>query len=111
MLRSSSDTLCSKFPGPLMQRIARSSASCFWAWVLWESMASGRGLRPTYDLWILARFLVGVVEGVFFPSLLFFPPQWFTKKGLSTANTLLILGNPLTVVFGSIVSGYLVAYF
>src|SRR4051794_15404495 len=83
----------------------------FWALVLWGIIASATGLLTNYRLLILDRFLLGVVEGVVFPSLLVFLTHWFTKKERSTANTLLILGNPITVVFGSIVSGYLVAYF
>src|SRR6185312_16676469 len=51
------------------------------------------------------------VESVVFPGMLVFLTHWFTKRERSRANTLLILGNPLTMTVVSVVSGFLVDFF
>jgi sugar phosphate permease len=83
----------------------------FWALVFWGIIASLTAFLHDYKLLILDRFLLGVVEGLVFPSLLVFLTHWFTKRERSRANTLLILGNPLTIAWASVASGYLVQYF
>ena len=45
------------------------------------------------------------------PAMLVFLSHWFTKAERSRANTFLILGNPATVLWMSIVSGYLLESF
>jgi sugar phosphate permease len=42
------------------------------------------------------------------PAMLIFLSRWFTKAERSRANTFLILGNPVTILWMSIVSGHLV---
>src|SRR5205807_6253207 len=39
------------------------------------------------------------------------PIYWFTRRERSRANTLLILGNPLTMLWASVLSGFLIAWF
>ena len=79
--------------------------------LLWGVIASATALLTSYPLLLIDRFLLGAVEGLVFPSLLIFLTHWFTKRERSRANTLLILGNPLTMLWASIVSGALVEYF
>ena len=43
--------------------------------------------------------------------MLVFLTHWFTKREKSRANTLLILGNPITMASVSIISGVLIDYF
>lgn len=57
------------------------------------------------------RFALGVVESAVMPAMLVFLSHWFTKAERSRANTFLILGNPATVLWMSIVSGYLLESF
>ena len=83
----------------------------FWALLLWGGLSVLTGIVNTVSLLITVRILLGVVEGVVFPSLLVFLTHWFTKPERSRANTLLILGNPLTVTWASAVSGYVIEYF
>jgi len=52
--------------------------------------------------------MLGVVESAVMPSMLVLLSRWFTKTERSRANTFLILGNPVTILWMSIVSGYLV---
>ena len=45
------------------------------------------------------------------PAMLIYISNWFTKSERSRANTFLILGNPVTVLWMSVVSGYLINAF
>ncbi len=60
---------------------------------------------------MVIRFVLGVVEAAVMPAMLIFISNWFTKSERSRANTFLILGNPVTVLWMSVVSGYLVHSF
>ena len=84
---------------------------CFWALVLWGLLSAVQGLLPQTWMLFVARFMLGVVESVVFPAMLVFLTHWFTKREKSRANTLLIVGNPLTMACGSAVSGYLIFLF
>lgn len=66
------------------------------------------GLVSNVNLLIVIRFMLGVVESAVMPSMLIFLSRWFTKGERSRANTFLILGNPVTILWMSILSGYLV---
>ena len=57
------------------------------------------------------RFVLGVVEAAVMPAMLIYISNWFTKSERSRANTFLILGNPVTVLWMSVVSGYLINSF
>jgi sugar phosphate permease len=57
---------------------------------------------------IAIRFFLGVVESAVMPSMLVFLSMWFTKSERSRANTFLILGNPVTILWMSVLSGYLI---
>jgi sugar phosphate permease len=57
---------------------------------------------------IIIRFMLGVVESAVMPSMLILLSRWFTKAERSRANTFLILGNPATILWMSILSGYLI---
>jgi len=83
----------------------------FWALVSWGIIATSTGLVKSIPYLLVARFMLGLVEGVVYPSLLVYLTHWFTRRERSRANTLLILGNPITVTWASIVSGYLVQVF
>lgn len=83
----------------------------FWSLILWGVLASSIGVITNVPLLLIVRFLLGLVEGVVMPAMLVFLSHWFTKKERSRANTFLILGNPVTVLWMSIVSGYLLNLF
>jgi sugar phosphate permease len=57
---------------------------------------------------VVIRFMLGVVESAVMPAMLILLSRWFTKKERSRANTFLILGNPVTILWMSILSGYLI---
>jgi len=89
---------------------ARNSARklIFWSLLLWGALAMATGMTNNVKGLIAIRFMLGVVESAVMPSMLVFLSNWFTKHERSRANTFLILGNPVTILWMSILSGYLV---
>ncbi|GLG02056.1 MFS transporter [Alicyclobacillus hesperidum subsp. aegles] len=83
----------------------------FWALILWGIFASLQGVITNLPLLYVDRFLLGVVESVVMPAMLIFISHWFTNGERSRANTFLILGNPITVLWMSVISGYLIQWF
>jgi sugar phosphate permease len=81
----------------------------FWSLILWGGLAAATGLVSNITLLMIIRFMLGVVESAVMPSMIILLSRWFTKAERSRANTFLILGNPVTVLWMSIVSGYLVS--
>lgn len=81
----------------------------FWGLILWGTFASATGLITNLPLLFADRFALGVVESMVLPGLIVFLSHWFTRAERSRANTFLILGNPLTVLWASVLSGYLIA--
>ncbi|EII3552108.1 MFS transporter [Escherichia coli] len=75
---------------------------------LWGVCATLTGLIHSVPLLMVIRFILGVVEAAVMPAMLIYISNWFTKSERSKANTFLILGNPITVLWMSIVSGYLI---
>ena len=82
----------------------------FWGLLLWGVCASATGLIANIPLLFVDRFVLGVVESMVLPAMIVFLSNWFTRGERSRANTVLILGNPVTVLWASIVSGYLIAW-
>ena len=80
----------------------------FWSLILWGALATATGMVSDVKLLIVIRFMLGVVESAVMPAMLIFLSRWFTKAERSRANTFLILGNPSTILWMSILSGYLV---
>lgn len=80
----------------------------FWSLILWGACAMATGMVNNITALMFIRFLLGVVESAVMPSMLVLLSRWFTKAERSRANTFLILGNPVTILWMSILSGYLV---
>ena len=66
------------------------------------------GMISNVNFLIIIRFMLGVVESAVMPAMIIFLSRWFTKSERSRANTFLILGNPVTILWMSVLSGYLV---
>ena len=66
------------------------------------------GMISDVNWLIVIRFTLGVVESAVMPAMLILLSRWFTKSERSRANTFLILGNPATILWMSILSGYLI---
>jgi sugar phosphate permease len=80
----------------------------FWSLLLWGALAAATGIVTNVRWLMLDRFLLGVIEGAVFPSMLVLLSRWFVRSERSRANSLLIFGNPVTIIWMSITSGYLV---
>lgn len=80
----------------------------FWSLLLWGILAAATGLISNINALMVIRFMLGVGESSVMPALLILLSRWFTKSERSKANTLLMLGQPTTVVWMSILSGYLI---
>jgi sugar phosphate permease len=80
----------------------------FWSLILWGGLAVATGLVSNVTILIAIRFVLGIVESAVMPAMLILLSRWFTRNERSRANTFLILGNPVTVLWMSILSGYLV---
>lgn len=76
--------------------------------ILWGALAAATGMVNDTTTLIIIRFMLGVVESAVMPAMLILLSQWFTKEERSRANTFLILGNPVTVLWMSVLSGYLI---
>ncbi len=98
------------FQIPGAQYAAHKSAKklIFWSLILWSGLATATGMVSDVNSLIIIRFLLGVVESAVMPAMLILLSNWFTKKERSRANTFLILGNPVTVLWMSVLSGYLI---
>ncbi|GEB77174.1 MFS transporter [Sporolactobacillus inulinus] len=83
----------------------------FWSLIVWGILASLIGVVTNIYMLLAVRFLLGIVEAAVMPAMLVFLSHWFTGEERSRANTFLILGNPITVLWMSVVSGYLLNSF
>lgn len=78
------------------------------ALISWGVLAALTGVIRNF--WLLAadRMLLGVAESFILPAMLNLLTSWFTRAERSRTNTLLILGNPVTVLWMSVATGYLI---
>jgi sugar phosphate permease len=97
-----------QIPGALYAANKSARKLIFWSLILWGLLAMATGLISNVNFLIVIRFMLGVVESAVMPAMLIFLSRWFTKSERSRANTFLILGNPVTILWMSILSGYLV---
>ncbi len=97
-----------QIPGALYAANKSAKRLIFWSLILWGGLAMATGMVSNVNALIVIRFLLGVVESAVMPSMLIFLSRWFTKTERSRANTFLILGNPATILWMSILSGYLI---
>ncbi len=97
-----------QIPGALYAANKSAKKLIFWSLILWGILAMFTGMIRNTGLLIIIRFLLGVAESAVMPAMLIFLSRWFTKSERSRANTFLILGNPVTILWMSVLSGYLV---
>ncbi len=97
-----------QIPGALYAANKSAKKLIFWSLILWGLLAMATGIVSNINFLIVIRFMLGVVESAVMPAMLIFLSRWFTKSERSRANTFLILGNPATILWMSILSGYLV---
>ena len=98
------------FQIPAASYAARRSATrlVFLALVSWGVLSGLTGVIRVYWLLVVDRLLLGVAESLILPSMLILLTHWFTRAERSRANAILILGNPVTVMWMAAVTGYLI---
>ncbi len=97
-----------QIPGATYARRRSATRLVFFALLSWGALAALTGVIREFWLLALDRLLLGVAESLILPSMLILLTNWFTRPERSRANTILILGNPVTVLWMSAVTGYLI---
>jgi sugar phosphate permease len=98
-------------PGAIYAQKRSVKKLIFVSLILWGGLATLTGVVSNAYWLIAIRFLLGVVEAVVMPAMLVYLCHWFTRAERSRANTFLILGNPVTMLWMSVVSGYLIQHY
>ncbi|MGH9588162.1 MAG: MFS transporter [Acidobacteriaceae bacterium] len=98
-------------PGMLVARKFSATRLVFAALIIWGTLAALTGVIRSFAWLAVDRLLLGIAESIIFPALLLLLTRWFTRAERSRANTFLILGNPVTVLWMSAVTGFLIEYF
>lgn len=97
-----------QIPGAAYARRKSATRLVFFALIGWGFLAAMTGVITNFWLLALDRLLLGVAESVIFPAMLILLTHWFTRAERSRANTLLFLGNPITLLWMSALTGYLI---
>lgn len=95
-------------PGALYAERRSVKGLIFWSLIAWGLLASVQGLLSSVTALVATRFLLGVVEGAVLPAMVILLSRWFTRSERGQANSVLILGNPITVLWLTVLSGYLI---
>jgi sugar phosphate permease len=96
-----------QIPGGLYAEKRSAKKLVFWSLIVWGILAMATGMVNNINTLFVIRFMLGIAESVVMPAMLIFLSHWFTREERSKANTMLFLGNPVTVLWMSVVSGYL----
>lgn len=97
-----------QIPGAAYAQRRSATRLVFFALLGWGALAALTGVIRQFWLLALDRMLLGVAESFIFPSMLILLTHWFTRAERSRANAILILGNPVTVLWMSAVTGFLI---
>ena len=97
-----------QIPGVMLVQRRSGRWLIFGALVAWGGFAALTGIIRVYWMLAVDRLLLGAAESFVFPALLLLLTRWFTREERSRANALMILGNSLTVLWMSAVTGFLI---
>ena len=102
---------CFQIPGAIYAQRYSVKKLIFVGLIGWGALASATGLISDIRLLYLDRFLLGIVESAVLPAMLVLQARWYTRSERARANAFLVLGNPATMLWMSLLSGYLAAGF
>ena len=100
--------LLPQIPGATYANRRSARRLIFIALLSWGAFAALTGVIRNFWLLAIDRMLLGVAESVVLPAMLILLMRWFTRSERSRANTFLILGNPVTVLWMSAATGFLI---
>lgn len=97
-----------QIPGATYARRRSARRLITFALISWGVLASLTGVVRNF--WLLAadRLLLGAAESFILPAMLILLTNWFTRAERSRTNTILLLGNPVTLIWMSAATGYLI---
>ncbi|MEO8301108.1 MAG: MFS transporter [Rhizomicrobium sp.] len=98
-----------QIPGAIYAQKYSAKRLIFFGLIGWGLLASATGMINNINLLYIDRFLLGVVESAVLPAMLILQSRWYTRSERARANAFLVLGNPATMLWMSLLSGYLVA--
>ena len=98
-----------QIPGAAYAQKYSAKRLIFFGLIGWGLLASATGLITNVHLLYLDRFLLGIVESAVLPAMLILQSRWYTSAERARANAFLVLGNPVTMLWMSLLSGYLAA--
>jgi sugar phosphate permease len=97
-----------QIPGTIYATRKSARKLIFWSLIFWGLSAMATGLIADIKLLLVIRFMLGAFESAVLPAAILLLSRWFTRGERSRANTLLMIGNPITVLWMSVLSGYLI---
>lgn len=100
-----------QIPGTIYAEKRSVKRLIFWCLVGWGALATVTGMISNIPALMAIRFFLGAFEAAVMPAMVLYLSSWFTSSERSRANAFLMLGNPVTVLWMSIVSGHLVQKF
>ena len=100
-----------QIPGATYARRHSATRLIFFSLIAWGTFAALTGVIRNFWLLAMDRLALGIAESLIFPAMLTLVTYWFTREERSRANTLLILGNPITILWMSAITGFLIHKF
>jgi len=100
-----------QLPGAAVAKRVGVTRLVFVLLIAWGICAALTGVIQVFWLLAIDRVLLGIAESLIFPAMVYLLSSWFTRAERSRANAFLIIGNPATVLWMSIVTGYLIQSF
>jgi sugar phosphate permease len=97
-----------QLPGARLARMYSATRLVAISLVSWGVLAALTGILRSFWMLAVVRFLLGIAESFIFPAMLLLLTHWFTRQERSRANAVLTLGNPVTVLWMSAMTGYLI---
>jgi sugar phosphate permease len=97
-----------QIPGTIYATRKSAKKLIFWSLICWGLSAMATGLIANVNILLAVRFMLGAFESAILPAAFLLLSRWFTRRERSRANTLLMIGNPVTVLWMSVLSGYLI---
>jgi len=79
--------------------------------ILWSVVMIGIGMAQTVLIFMILRYLLGIGEGINFPTLNRALLDWITPKRISTVMAYALLGVPLANLIGSPLLSHLIIHF
>jgi len=100
-----------QIPGAIYAQKYSAKRLIFFGLIGWGLLASATGMITNLTLLYIDRFFLGVVESAVLPAMLILQSRWYTRNERARANAFLVLGNPATMLWMSLLSGWLVSEF